>query len=163
MTRAAEIAKIIGKGSVDIHGEAGTTSSGSTGKTTNLQQGLAKAFISFDGVGTAAAEDTFNSSLVTDHGTGQYTLGVTNNMASVNYIVTCETGQDNANIALGGWFYGVEAASGSGSVPVSKTTSQVQTKSSDTQGTQRDIENGGAVFHGDLAQWKALTQCYFGT
>ena len=118
---------------------------------TSIQQGLAKAFISFDGVGTSAAEDTFNSSLVTDHGTGQYTLGVTNNMASVNYIVTCETGQDNANIALGGWFYGVEAASGSGSVPVSKTTSQVQTKSSDTQGTQRDIENGGAVFHGDLA------------
>ena len=130
-------------GQVTIQGEGSNT--------TNLQQGLAKAFISFDGVGTSAEEDTFNSSLVTDHGTGQYTLGVTNNMASVNYIVTCETGQDNANIALGGWWYGVECASGSGSVPVSKTTSQVQTKSSDTQGTQRDIENAGAVFHGDLA------------
>ena len=130
-------------GQVTIQGEGSNT--------TNLQQGLAKAFISFDGVGTSAEEDTFNSSLVTDHGTGQYTLGVTNNMASVNYIVTCETGQDNSNIALGGWWYGVECASGSGSVPVSKTTSQVQTKSSDTQGTQRDIENAGAVFHGDLA------------
>ena len=151
MTRAAEIAKIIGNGSVDIHGEAGTTSSGSTGKTTNLQQGLAKAFISFDGVGTSAAEDTFNSSLVTDHGTGNYTLGVTNNMASVNYVVTCESGLDNANINLGAWMYGVECASGSGSVPVSKTTSQVQTKTGDTGGTQRYIENGGAIFHGDLA------------
>ena len=71
-------------GQVTIQGEGSNT--------TNLQQGLAKAFISFDGVGTSAEEDTFNSSLVTDHGTGQYTLGVTNNMASVNYIVTCETG-----------------------------------------------------------------------
>lgn len=129
--------------SLTIRGEGSTQ--------TSIQQGLAKAFISFDGVGTAAEEDTFNASLVTDHGTGQYTLGITNAMANVNYIVTCETGQDNANIALGGWFYGVECASGSGSVPVSKTTSQVQTKSSDTQGTQRDIENGGAVFYGDLA------------
>ena len=44
MTRAREIAKIIGKGSVDIHGEAGTTSSGSTGLTTNLQQGSKKGY-----------------------------------------------------------------------------------------------------------------------
>lgn len=143
-----KVDNITGRGNAGFTGSV-KSEGGST--TTNLQQGLAKAFISFDGVGTSVEEDTFNSSLVTDHGTGQYTLGITNNMASVNYIVTCETGQDNANIALGGWFYGVEAASGSGSVPVNKTTSQVQTKSSDTQGTQRDIENGGAVFHGDLA------------
>ena len=45
MTRAAEMAKIVGKGSVDIHGEAGTTSSGSTGLTTNLQQGLVKQWV----------------------------------------------------------------------------------------------------------------------
>ena len=131
-------------GSIAVTAEGNST-------TTNLQQGLAKAFISFDGVGTSVAEDTFNASLVTDHGTGQYTLGITSAMANVNYIVTCETGQDNANVALGGWWYGVECASGSGSVPVSKTTTRTQTKSSDTQGTQRDIENGGAVFHGDLA------------
>ena len=131
-------------GSISVTGEGNST-------TTNLQQGLCKAFISFDGVGTSAAEDTFNSSLITDHGTGNYTLGVTNNMASVNYIVTCESGLDNANINLGAWMYGVECASGSGNVPVSKTTSQVQTKTGDTGGTQRDIENGGVLFHGDLA------------
>ena len=126
------------------------SSNNSTAMST-INQGTAKAFISFDGVGTSAAEDTFNSSLVTDHGTGNYTLGVTSNMASVNYVVTCESGLDNANINLGAWMHGVECASGSGSVPVTKTTSQVRTKTGDTGGTQRDIENGGAVFHGDLA------------
>tara|TARA_R100001440_G_scaffold21420_1_gene35373 strand:+ start:549 stop:1031 length:483 start_codon:yes stop_codon:yes gene_type:complete len=118
---------------------------------TSIQQGLAKGWISFDGVGTSVAEDTFNSSLVTDHGTGDYTLGITNNMASVNYIVTCESGLDNVSINLGAWMHGVVCNSDSGSVPVTKTTSQVRTKTGDTGGTQRDIENGGAVFHGDLA------------
>ena len=127
-----------------------TSSNNSTAMST-INQGTAKAFISFDGLGTAGAEHTFNSSLVTDHGTGNYTLGVTSNMASVNYVVTCESGLDNANINLGAWMHGVECASGSGSVPVTKTTSQVRTKTGDTGGTQRDIENGGAVFHGDLA------------
>jgi len=143
-----KVDNITGRGSAGFTGSV-KTEGGNT--TTDLQQGLAKAWISFDGVGTSAEEDTFNSSLVTDHGTGNYTLGITNNMASVNYIVTCESGLDNANINLGAWMYGVECASGSGNVPVSKTTSQVQTKTADTGGTQRDIENGGAVFHGDLA------------
>ena len=86
MTRAAELAKIIGKGSVAIHGEAGTTSSGSTGKTTNLQQGLAKSW-----VGTAkdgAADDTFNIGSFTDLGTGSdnactYTSAMANDDYSV--------------------------------------------------------------------------------
>jgi len=129
--------------SMTIRGEGSTQ--------TSIQQGLAKAWISFDGVGTSAEEDTFNSSLVTDIGTGNYVLGVTNNMASVNYIVTCESGLDNANINLGAWMHGVECASGSANVPVTKTTSQVRTKTGDIGGTQRDIENGGVLFHGDLA------------
>ena len=67
MTRAAELAKIIGKGSVDIHGEAGTTSSGSTGKTTNLQQGLAKAFCR--AANDAPLTNTFNIGSGTEKGT----------------------------------------------------------------------------------------------
>ena len=82
MTRAAEIAKIIGKGSVDIHGEAGTTSSGSTGLTTNLQQGLAKAWFACDNM---AIIDSLNSAGLTDNGTGDLTLTVTNAMGNANY------------------------------------------------------------------------------
>lgn len=87
MTRAAELAKIIGKGSVDIHGEAGTTSSGSTGKTTNLQQGLAKCWVNFNGQGTIAARDSFNLASLTDNGDGDYTITFSNNMGNANYII----------------------------------------------------------------------------
>lgn len=88
MTRAAEIAKIIGKGSVDIHGEAGTTSSGSTGKTTNLQQGLLKAWGNFDGSGTVGTNDSFNMDSLTDNGTGNYTVSITNDLANANGCVS---------------------------------------------------------------------------
>jgi hypothetical protein len=85
MTRAAEIAKIIGKGSVDIHGEAGTTSSGSTGLTTNLQQGLLKCFMDLNGTSTISLHDSFNISSVADGGTGIYTASMNNDFANVNY------------------------------------------------------------------------------
>jgi len=84
MTRAAEIAKIIGKGSVDIHGEAGTTSSASTGKTTNLQQGLLKAWANLDGSSTVGVNDSFNTTGITDNGTGNYTVTIANDLANGN-------------------------------------------------------------------------------
>ena len=87
MTRAAEIAKIIGKGSVDIHGEAGTTSSGSTGKTTNLQQGLCKTWWFVTGTGTATITDSFNASGIVDNGTGDYTVSIVNDMANATYSI----------------------------------------------------------------------------
>ena len=70
----------------------GTTSAGSilvTGEggvqTTNLQQGLAKAYASINGQGTAATRGTFNMSSLTDNGTGNYTLDIINDMANTNY------------------------------------------------------------------------------
>lgn len=95
MTRAAEIAKIIGKGSVAIHGEAGTTSSGSTGKTTNLQQGLAKAWYKLNGTGTISAYDSFNIASFTDNGTGDYSGTFTNAMANANFSASSATGSND--------------------------------------------------------------------
>jgi len=101
MTRAAEIAKIIGKGSVAIHGEAGTTSSGSTGLTTNLQQGLLKVWVNFDGGASgAASRDSFNVSGMTDGGTGAYTIGISNAMGSINFCYTTACQGDNDFAAL---------------------------------------------------------------
>ena len=90
MTRAAELAKIIGKGSVAIHGEAGTTSSGSTGKTTNLQQGLIKQWAKIDGQ-AATIDDSFNVSSVSDTAVGKKQLVATNVMSNANYSVTSTT------------------------------------------------------------------------
>ena len=84
MSRAADLANLIASGSTTIHGEAGVTSSDSTGKTTNLQQGLCKSFWSLDGTGTIAfrGDESFNVSGSTDLGTGDYKVAFTNNMSS---------------------------------------------------------------------------------
>ena len=99
MTRAAEMAKIVGKGSVDIHGEAGTTSSGSTGLTTNLQQGLVKQWVRTSTASVTVA-DSFNTASVTDSGVGLYAPQLTNNMGNTNYAVlsSSDDKQDGGSI-----------------------------------------------------------------
>ena len=65
-------------GSISVTGEGNST-------TTNLQQGLAKAWINFNGQGTPAARDSFNHSSLTDNSTGNYTFGIANDMSNANY------------------------------------------------------------------------------
>ena len=73
-------------GSVTVQGE-GTN-------TTNLQQGLLKAWYQFDGTGTVNFRDSFNMSGTTDGGTGTYANAYTNNMSNTNYaILTGEVSQ----------------------------------------------------------------------
>ena len=60
--------------------------------TTNLQQGLAKAWCRVNGTGTPAFTDNFNGSSVTDNGTGDYTVTVTNNMGNASYVSATEVG-----------------------------------------------------------------------
>ena len=67
-------------GSIVVTGEGGST-------TTNLQQGLAKGWIYFDPADSNAVRDSFNMSFVTDEGTGEYMVGITNDMGSVTYVV----------------------------------------------------------------------------
>ena len=63
-------------GSINVLGEG-------TSATTNLQQGLAKVWLSADS--TTAPEDSFNRSSGTDNGTGNYTHTFTNNMGNATY------------------------------------------------------------------------------
>ena len=65
-------------GSMTVVGEGGST-------TTNLQQGIAKAWAVVDGTGTIGLSDSFNCASVSDGGTGDYDVFYTNNMASANY------------------------------------------------------------------------------
>ena len=56
---------------------------------TNPQQGLAKAWVNFDGTGTLAIRDSFNVTSVTDNGTGDYTVNfAANALANANYCIT---------------------------------------------------------------------------
>ena len=70
-------------GQTTIVGEGGTT-------TTSVQQGLVKAWCKFNGEASSIAnDDSFNVSGLTDHGTGQYTVAIDNDMANDDYAHTC--------------------------------------------------------------------------
>lgn len=83
-------------GSIDVTGEGNST-------TTNLQQGLCKAWSQHNGGGTVA--DSFNSSHTTDHGTADNTFSFTNPMANANYSVSLSGGY--AASASGSFFSGL--------------------------------------------------------
>ena len=72
-------------GSVSVTGEGNST-------TTNLQQGLGKTWLNMNGTGTVAARDSFNSSGITDNGTGHYINSLTNSMANTDYAGAGESG-----------------------------------------------------------------------
>ena len=50
--------------------------------------GLAKAWVNFNGTGTVAIRASFNVSSITDNGTGNYTVNFTNAMTDANYSAT---------------------------------------------------------------------------
>ena len=77
-------------GSISVTGEGGST-------TTNLQQGLGKCWVNFNGVGTIAARDSFNMTSLTDNGTGDYTFAITNDMSNATYVIQATSTQEAAN------------------------------------------------------------------
>jgi len=103
MSRAADLAALIvdvntteaktdeltGKtsaGSIAVTGEGGST-------TTNLQQGLAKAWAAFQQSGTHTMRDSFNMSSISDIGTGQSRFVFVNSMSNADYATTGCSGE----------------------------------------------------------------------
>ena len=111
-------------GSVAVQGE-GTA-------TTNLQQGLAKAWVL--GGDDASLTDSFNIASGTDNSTGNYTYAITNDMSNSNFAASV-TG------AGGGRRYGIQS---------SRTTGTFVVKLYDDNETAADNPNCSKV-HGDLA------------
>jgi len=111
--------------SISVVGEGGST-------TTNLQQGLCKAWTQFNGTGTIGTQDTFNRSGLTDNGTGNYILTFANNMGNDDY----------AGGAIG---------NASQMSFESVSTSQVNLLVSNSSGTLSDVSIVTFTVHGDLA------------
>ena len=61
--------------------------------TTNVQEGLAKAWMQLNGTGTIALADSFNISSVSDDATGIYTPTFTNNYANNDFSVSGSGGK----------------------------------------------------------------------
>ena len=73
-------------GSISVTGEGNST-------TTNLQQGLSKGWINFNGSSTVAIRDSFNVSSLDDDGTGTYGINVSNSFGSADH---CPTSTNDA-------------------------------------------------------------------
>ena len=70
-------------GSILVTGEGNST-------TTSLQQGLAKAWVNFNG-STFGINDSFNVGSMTDNSTGDYTVTFSNALSSANFSTTANT------------------------------------------------------------------------
>jgi len=71
-------------GSISVTGEGNST-------TTNLQQGLAKAWGVFNGTGTIAIRDSHNFSSIADTASGRITASINSDMASANYSISAQS------------------------------------------------------------------------
>ena len=76
-------------GSIAITGEGNST-------TTNLQQGLAKAWHNFTMISSNTTRDSFNISSFTDNGSGDATTSYTNDFANINYVITGISGESGS-------------------------------------------------------------------
>ena len=113
-------------GSIDVQGE-GTA-------TTNLQQGLAKAWSHLDvGSGTPSIADSFNIASVTDIFTGNTTNTFTNAMNNDNYSVPSSTDAFN--------FSSIE----------SYATTGYAHRTANNSATQSDRDHTVSATFGDLA------------
>ena len=144
MASELEVDKISGTttaGSIVVTGEGGST-------TTNLQQGLAKVWINFNGEGTIAARDSLNIGSLTDVGTARYRANLTNNMSNDDYCVTGSVGEVSGTDISGCWFStGFNQDSFGSTITTSQFSVQVYYATSSTA----DTDSINASVNGDLA------------
>ena len=106
--------------------------------TSVIAEGTAKAWANIDGSGTVSFRDSFNTSGLTDNGTGDYTTSFSTSFGNVNYSFTYCGAQDGAETT-----YQMKSSS------MAAGTHQVQLKNAAGTVTDRDYICG--TFHGDLA------------
>ena len=78
-------------GSIDVTGEGNST-------TTNLQQGLCKAWCSFTSISTTALSDSFNLGSITDNGTGDTSLTISSAFGNINYTYAGNAGTSQCRL-----------------------------------------------------------------
>jgi hypothetical protein len=119
-------------------GDITITSEGGSA-TMQLQQGIAKCWVCYDGEGTPAIDDSLNSSSLTDVTTARQTVTYTNNMSSAHYSITASAvGNDS--------YYGVVT---SDTIP--STSSAMHPHTRHLTNTAYDMDRVSVTNHGDLA------------
>jgi len=131
-------------GAGDVLDATTTVPSEGGAATTNLVQGLAKAWANFNGTGVVAVRQTFNQTSLTDITTGRYDLSFVSNMSDANY-----------SVATGGAYSAtVSGSAGYGAAAVNNLTTskyQIQTGPYSTGPQPADIQVVMPCVSGDLA------------
>ncbi len=130
-----KVDNITGRGNA---GFTGSVKSEGGNTTTDLQQGLAKAWLQFN-QSTLVKTGSFNITDVTDGGDGDFTPNFTNNMSALDYAVTSAGGQLNQD------------AGGRISETNPTNTSSYQCVTTNSGGTRGDHTGNSNATFGDLA------------
>ena len=120
-------------GSILVTGEGGSN-------TTNLQQGLAKAWASYV-QSTPSVLDSLNTSSITDSSTGDYEHNFSNNMSDANYAT------DSAMEHISNEGFNSVVTVGY----AQRTSSAIGVVTSNNSGNLRDASYSCTSVHGDLA------------
>jgi hypothetical protein len=106
----------------------------STGSSSPAINGLARAWVNFNGTGTVAIRASLNVSSITDNGTGDYTVNFTTAMPDANY-----SAQLSASMGGGaGGFVGTDNT---------VSTSSLRFVAYAQNGSSRDINSGYVAVH----------------
>ena len=115
-----------------------TNIAGLSGSSTDVMQGLAKAWSTHDS--SASVSDSFNSSSITDFGTGHFGLNLSSSMGNVYYPMS---GSNLGSTANYGTFLGSDGAA--------VTTSRMDYKVWNYSTGLVDQTSIRPIAHGDLA------------
>jgi hypothetical protein len=124
-------------GSISVTGEGNST-------TTNLQQGLLKAWINLNGIGTISIVDSFNIASISDNGTGDFMVNINNAMANTTWCVIGSTTPHLLNSNNMGVSFQHESS------PLTTTRCRPVTRRRDNN-TDQDTQNTYITVSGDLA------------
>lgn len=124
-------------GNVTVTSEGGAA-------TFQLQQGLAKAWISYNMNSSSSIYDSLNFASLTDNGTGDATVTVTNNLSNANFAQVDGTGDE------GSQFNNSRALATATSGRKSTAGTRFDTGGESVNAAYDFIENN-VLIHGDLA------------
>ena len=111
--------------------------------TTNITQGVSKAWTNFKGADTFTVNDSFNVASMTDNGTGDHSMAITNDMSSANYSFT----SGGINLFNNYFAWGAISAD---SAKLS-TAAVVRFMIGKQNGGHEDVLISSGTVHGDLA------------
>jgi len=122
-------------GSIDVVGEGNST-------TTNLQQGLAKCWINFQGQDTFSTRGSFNLASMTDNGVGDYTITINNDMGNNDYSITATGYKPSADFGF---------ITNNNQNYFTTGTARIETVEHDGGHKQTEFDQSCVTIHGDLA------------